>query len=81
MNVNVNGEGAKVSCTKRDGKSHKESVRAQEEGSHQGLHVQQVHAKMKMKWMAEDGGRYRYRRGRSVTVVVAVMAATEGGRN
>ena len=38
---------------------HKESVRAQEEGSHQGLHVQQVHAKMKMK-----GVGWRYRKGK-----------------
>ena len=60
---------------------HKESVRAQEEGSHQGLHVQQ--GDVKVKWVrrvAEDGGRYRYRRWRSVMMVV-VMAATGGGRN
>ena len=61
VNVNVNVEGergggqGKLHEAGRE-QGHKESVRAQEEGSHQGLHVQQVHAKMKMKWMAGGTG-------------------------
>ena len=54
VNVNVNVEGqSKLHEAGRE-QGHKESVRAQEEVSHQGLHVQQVHAKMK--WMAGGTG-------------------------
>ena len=84
VNVNVEGEwgGGQGKLHEARRKSHKESVRAQEEVSHQGLHVQQVDEKVKwVRRVAEDGGRYRYRRRRSVMVVVVIAAATGGGRN